>query len=177
MGPIGHAVVSSAVGGGVWAGTGSIEAGAATVGVGVMMDVDHLFDYYQRFAKGKDGKIYVLFHGWEYSLLGLLILAFFYHPPVFIAAVMAHLAHVATDQWHNGFSKLGYSITFRAVKRFNATSIAPNRTRASHRHQHRGFISAEHLIELVVKRIFQRRLGEKASEFPTDSPAVRPLDD
>ena len=84
MGPIGHTVVSSSVGFGVLAGTGSIEAAATTLAVGVLMDVDHLYDYYQRFARGKHGRIYVLFHGWEYSLVGLVIMSFFFHSPMFI---------------------------------------------------------------------------------------------
>ena len=32
MGPVGHASVSTVVGGGVWAATGSLEAGALTLG-------------------------------------------------------------------------------------------------------------------------------------------------
>ena len=162
MGPIGHAVVSSAVGGGVWAATGSIAAAAVAVGVGVLMDVDHLYDYYQRYGKGKNAKIYVLFHGWEYSLLGLGILAFSFHQPIFVAAVLAHLAHVATDHWRNGLATFGYSITFRAIKRFNVVSVAPNWDRSSHSHKHPGRISVEHLIESWCKSIFQRWFKDKA---------------
>ena len=177
MGPFGHVVISSAVGGGVWAATGSNTAAAVAVGVGALMDVDHLYDYYQRYGKGKYEKIYVLFHGWEYSLLGLGLLAFFFHPPVFVAAVLAHLAHVATDHWRNGLARFGYSITFRAINGFKVASIAPNWDGSSHSHKHPGRISAEQLIESWCKRIIQRWFRDKAKEMPADEPAVHPMDD
>ena len=177
MGPIGHTVISSAVGGGVWLATGSVAAAAVAVGVGVLMDVDHLHDYYQRFAKGKHDKIYVLFHGWEYSLAGLVVLAIFFQPPIFIAAVLAHLAHVITDQWHNGFSRFGYSITFRAIKGFNSASIAPDRHRLSRRDTQSGRYSAERLIESACRRVFQRWFRSQTNETPSEEPAAPNIDD
>jgi len=177
VGPIGHTVISSAVGGGVWVATGSIAAAAVAVGVGVLMDVDHLLDYYQRFAKGKHDKIYVLFHGWEYSLAGLGVLALFFQPPIFIAAVLAHLAHVITDQWHNGFSRFGYSITFRAIKGFNVAAIAPDRNRLARGRKHSGRYSAERLIESACRRVFQRWSKIQTNEKPSDEPAAPKIDD
>jgi hypothetical protein len=125
MGPIGHTVVSSAVGGGVWAATGSLEAGALTLGIGVLMDVDHLYDYYQMYIRKRPGKFYVLFHAWEYSLIGIALLASVFFHPLFLAAVAAHLSHVITDQLHNHVAPLGYSIIYRIIKRFDAASLAP----------------------------------------------------
>ena len=176
MGPTGHAVVSSAVGGGVWVATGSIAAAAVAVGVGILMDVDHLYDYYQRFGKGKHDKIYVLFHGWEYSLVGLGVLAFFFHPPVFIAVVLAHLAHVATDHWHNGMARLGYSITFRVIKRFDAVSIAPTWNSASDKHKPLGRFSAQRLIESWAQSVFERWFRDKAKEITEDEPTAHRVD-
>ena len=45
MGPLGLTVVSSAVAGGVWAATGSPAAEGITLGVVVLIDVDHLYEY------------------------------------------------------------------------------------------------------------------------------------
>ena len=123
MGPVGHVLVSSAVGGGVWAATGSPVAAGVTVAVGVLMDADHLFDYFQRYARGKCGKLYVPLHAWEYSLVGLVLIAVGLNHPIFLGAVLAHLTHVGSDHWHNDLGRFGYSITFRAIKGFNFNAI------------------------------------------------------
>ena len=126
MGPVGHATVSTIVGSGVWAGTGSLEAGALTLGVGVLMDADHLFDYYQWYVKRRQDKFYVLLHAWEYSLVGLALLVSLFYHPLFLATVAAHLSHMATDQLHNRVAPWGYFITYRIIKRFDAATLAPN---------------------------------------------------
>ena len=125
MGPLGHTAISTVIGASVWAGTGSPLAGAVAVGMGVAVDIDHLVDYYQWWIRRKPNQILVLFHGWEYSIIGLLLLVFSYYHPIFLAAVAAHLGHVATDHFHNRLSPLGYFITYRAWVRFDAKKIAP----------------------------------------------------
>ena len=139
MGPIGHVVVSNAVGGGVWAATGSPAAAVVTVAASVLMDVDHVYDYYQRYARRKYGKIYVPLHAWEYSLVGLGLIALGLSHPIFLGAVLAHLTHVGSDQWHNGLNRFGYSITYRAIKGFNSDWIIAHRelTRTGHKHSKR----------------------------------------
>jgi hypothetical protein len=94
--------------------------------VGVLTDVDHLFDFYQCYVRRKRSKIYLLFHAWEYSILLLLLVGIFYYHPVPLAAAVAHLGHVATDHFHNGISPWGYSITYRAFVRFETACVTPN---------------------------------------------------
>jgi hypothetical protein len=125
MGPVGHAVISGVIGGGVWLATGSTPAAATAVGFGVLMDVDHVYDYYQWYIKGRRGKIYLLFHAWEYSLVGLVVLAVGFYHPLLLGAMLAHLAHVATDHLSNHLCRSGYSIIYRSVIRFDATIISP----------------------------------------------------
>lgn len=125
MGPLGHTVVSAVVGGGVWAATGSWSAGGLTVAVGVLMDADHLYDYYQWYIKKRPDKLYVLLHAWEYSIAGLALLAAEFYHPLFLAVVAAHLSHVITDHFYNRVAPLGYSIIYRIVKKFDASVIAP----------------------------------------------------
>lgn len=125
MGPLGHTAVSSAVGVGVGMATGSPEAGALTLGFGVLMDVDHLYDIYRWYVKGQSNRAYILFHAWEYSVAGLVVLAAVYFHPLLLAAVAAHFAHVATDHFHNGLSRFAYFITYRVVKGFDRADIAP----------------------------------------------------
>lgn len=125
MGPLGHTVISSAVGVGVGAATGSPEAGAIALGAGVLMDADHLFDFYQWYIKGRSSRIYVLFHAWEYSAIGLVTLAAIFFHPFLLGVVFAHLVHVATDHLHNRLSPFAYFICYRIIKRFDSAQIAP----------------------------------------------------
>jgi len=130
IGPVGHTLVSSAVGGGVWLATGSPAAAVVTVGVGVMMDIDHLYDYYHWLIKRKPRRIYVLLHAWEYSFLGLVALALLGRDPLLMAVVLGHLAHVASDHLYNGMPRFSYFISYRIAKGF----VIPPRHRHGHGH-------------------------------------------
>ena len=63
MGPIGHTVAASAAGGAVYLATSCSAAGAATLGVGVLLDPDHLYDHHQWHMKGKKCSISGSTHG------------------------------------------------------------------------------------------------------------------
>ena len=154
MGPIGHAVISSAVAGGTWAITGSPAAAGVALGVGVLMDVDHLYDYYQRYVKGKKDRVYVLFHAWEYSMIMSFISLVFYHP-FLLAVILGHLAHVTTDHVWNRLTPFAYSITYRAIKGFDSRHIAP------HHHVMDSYRSLPHLLPLGhrVEPWFQRKIA------------------
>ena len=89
------------------------------------MDLDHLYDFYQWYIRGRSKRVYVLFHAWEYSVAGLVALASVFFHPFFLAAVLAHLAHLAADQVHNRLPPFAYSIVYRLVKRFDTAFIAP----------------------------------------------------
>ena len=126
MGPVGHSVISAGIAGGVWGVTGSTAAGSAAFGVGVLNDVDHLFDYFQWYVRRKKGKVYLLFHAWEYSIIGLLLLGLVYYHPVLLAAALAHLGHITADHVHNRLSPWGYFITYRIWVRFDTDRVTPN---------------------------------------------------
>jgi len=80
MGPVGHTAISTVLGASVWGVTGSPLAGGVAAGVGVLVDVDHLVNLYQSWIKRKTHLVIVPFHGWEYSIAGLLVLCCaFYH--------------------------------------------------------------------------------------------------
>ena len=169
MGPVGHGVISTGVGAGVWAATRSVEAASLTLLVGVFMDVDHLYDYYQWYIKGRPNKIYLWFHAWEYSIIGLALLPWFYHP-LLLAAVLAHLAHVITDHLHNHLSPLGYSLSYRIIKGFNAPAIAP---------RHNVNTTYRHLLQVLPwgQRLapwFQRRADQVNSPYDRTAKADPP---
>ena len=154
MGPIGHTVISSAVAGGTWAITGSPAAAGVALGVGVLMDVDHVYDYYQRYVKGKKDRVYVLFHAWEYPMIMSFIRLVFYHP-FLLAVILGHLAHVTTDHVWNRLTPFAYSITYRAIKGFDSRHIAP------HHHVMDSYRSLPRLLPLGhrVEPWFQRKIA------------------
>jgi len=125
MGPVGHTVISGALGVVVGAATGSPAAGATTLAVGVLMDVDHLFDFYQWYGRGKSKRIYLFFHAWEYSVIGLIVLTAAFFHPLLLAVVVAQLGHVATDHFHNRLPTWAYFISYRIARKFETVYIAP----------------------------------------------------
>ena len=89
------------------------------------MDADHLFYFYRWYVKGRPDKIYLLLHAWEYSLAGLVILAAVFYHPLFLATLTAHVAHVATDHFHNRLPVLTYFMTYRIKKGFSTAALTP----------------------------------------------------
>ena len=177
MGPLGHFIVSSAVGGGVWVATGSPAAAGVTVAVGVLMDADHVYDYYQRYARGKYGKLYVPLHAWEYSLVGLGLIALGLNHPIFLGAVLAHLAHVGSDQWYNGLKRLGYSITYRAIKGFNMESIVPHREMAHSGHMDSKRFAFDRRFSLWFRAEARGWFMRRANGKHRHEPSVNQADD
>ena len=97
MGPVGHTVASLGIGGSVWAATGSLMAVPAAAAAGVLVDADHILDYFNWYWRRDLRRVFLLLHGWEMGIVGLLVvLAGAYHP-VFLAAVLGYLGHVVGD--------------------------------------------------------------------------------
>ena len=125
MGSVGHTVISTAIGVSIWGATGSFAAGGAPDGV--FVDIDHSVDYYQEWVKRRPYLLLKLFHGWEYSVLGLLVLGFIYYHPLLLAAAVAHLGHMALDHFHHRPNPWAYFISYRAWLRFDARRIEPGK--------------------------------------------------
>lgn len=105
---------------------------------GIFVDLDHIIDYVffvgitnfsiieflqVRFFQ-QSGKIYIFFHGWEWSLI-LFVLAYFWkkYRPVILTISLAMLAHLLTDElslayYAHGHMIAGYSFIFRAAHGF-----------------------------------------------------------
>ena len=147
MGPVGHTIISTAVGVSVWGVTGSPLAGGVSAGVGVLVDVDHLVDLYQSWIKGKTQLVIVPFHGWEYSIAAFLVMCFVYYHPVFFAVIAGHLSHVTTDHFHNRLAPLGYFVVYRICVRFDSRKIAPRRKTTDFHHNLTAFFPFRGLWE------------------------------
>lgn len=91
----------------------------------MLIDIDHLFDFYRWYVRRKTGKIFLWFHAWEYSIAGLLLVGLVYYHPLLLAAMLAHLGHIAADHFHNRLHPWAYFITYRALVRFDRATITP----------------------------------------------------
>lgn len=104
---------------------------------GVLIDFDHFIDYYLAFRFGwnldyfsrgyqflQSGKIYVLFHGWEYVIL-LLLAAFFVRQQLVLKSLLLAVSigmffHLVFDvNVNDGMKIQSYSILYRMEKNFN----------------------------------------------------------
>ena len=162
MGPIGHTVVSTGIGGGIWIATDSGEAVALAVGVGVLMDLDHLYDYYQQYIRGHLNRTYLFLHAWEYSFAGLGILVMVLYHPLLLAIVLAHLAHVTNDHLFNRLHPLAYFITYRVLIGFDAASISPDHDPLTGHRKWLRHIPLGHLLEPWIQRRVHQILSATA---------------
>ena len=119
-------MVSVGIGASIWATTGSALALPAATATGVLIDADHVLDFYYLYVKKDRRRVFVLLHGWEYSLVLLALLLVVWYHPVLLAGVLGHLGHLLGDQARNQPAHpLAYSVAFRARSRFRRTGLFP----------------------------------------------------
>lgn len=140
-----HLVLSLAVGGSIFLISGKIWVFVAAVLVGIFVDVDHFLDYfiYKRsislqFREALSGvsfkksqKAYIIFHGYEYLLIFLIIaLIVGSRSPAYyflIAISLSLLLHYGFDVRHNRTKWQAYSIIYRAMRNFNISALGCTR--------------------------------------------------
>ena len=88
------------------------------IGTGVLVDADHSLDYFNWYARRDFRFLFLPLHGWELSLVLVAVTVVWYHP-LLVAAAFGHVAHLVADQLANRFHPMGYSITYRAIRRFD----------------------------------------------------------
>ncbi len=99
----------------MWAATGSPGAVAASVATGVLVDADHVIDFYNFYVRKDRSRLLLLGHGWEYTALGFAAYLSIWGHPWMLAAVLGHLGHLIADHlWNRPAHLLGYSIVYRA---------------------------------------------------------------
>ncbi len=104
--------------------------------VGVLLDLDHFFDYFihtgwntdiKRFFEFsyqlKYTRLYVLLHAYEYMIIVALCLVFSHYHPLIIAAGIGYAHHLILDHLFNRVKPLAYFITYRARNRFSMQSF------------------------------------------------------
>jgi hypothetical protein len=125
LGPVGHTVASVGLGTLVWATTGSTLAIPTAVAAGVLVDLDHLIDFFDSRDEGWNRHMFRPFHAWEYFLAALVLLPLFWPNPLFLAAVLGYLSHLVIDQFTNRVHALAYFIVFRASRGFRRRYLTP----------------------------------------------------
>lgn len=106
---------------------------------GVLIDLDHLIDYFLAFGFSfkpdyfingyqflKSDKIYVLFHGWEYVIIMVVIAVAVKNlklKSLVFALAFGAFFHLSTDVIINNTSVKFYSIIFRAKNGFETEKI------------------------------------------------------
>ena len=123
MKPPGHAVISLSIGGALWVVTKSPYSLVAAFITGVMIDIDHLVEYYNWFIREDDTRLYYFLH--SYELLAPAFLAGYMSgwDPIVLGVSFAFLGHLIADQLANPVTPLTYFITYRAMKGFRRREI------------------------------------------------------
>lgn len=125
MGPIGHTIASVGLGALVWTATGSTLAVPTAVAAGVLVDLDHLIDFFDSRDEDWNRHMFRPFHAWEFFLAALALLPLFWPNPLFLAGMLGYLSHLVIDQSTNRVHPLAYFIAFRASRGFRRRYLTP----------------------------------------------------
>ena len=118
MAPQGHAVISAGIGALVWYLTRSVAGAVTALAVGVFMDADHVLDYLWIW-RGRTDQLWVPLHSYELAVPMVIATWLSNWSPLLLAATLAHLGHLVTDQLSNSLSNpLVYFLTYRAWHKF-----------------------------------------------------------
>lgn len=117
-----HTVISAAIGTVGWWGTGEPAACVVAMATGVLPDLDHIVDYsYYRWRSTH--RLILPLHGYEYAFIGT-VAALLTGNEILWVATLSYLVHLLADQTENKTHKLGYSLLFRAWRRFRIEEIS-----------------------------------------------------
>ena len=123
MKPPGHAAISLAIGGVLWAVTKSPYSAVAALATGVLVDLDHLVEYYWWFVKEDHSRILYFLHSYELVVPALLAGYLSDWDPIVLGVSTAFIGHLITDQIANPVQPFTYFFTYRALKRFRRNDI------------------------------------------------------
>jgi hypothetical protein len=135
--PQGHVIASAGLGAIFWARSRDWRTMLISLVFGVLVDLDHFIDYWYsegrvcfdletfmrtRYFK-KRGRIFVLFHAWEYLPLLYFVWQAMKGRKWAVAATSAMATHVVADHFANDLRPLGYFLWWRIKHGFRASVI------------------------------------------------------
>ncbi len=107
----------------MWIMTRSASAVVAALIVGVFIDLDHVPDYYRWLIQGKTDRVTFFAHSYEFIVPALVVSYFSEWSPIAVAATIAFIVHVVSDQIFNPVAPLTYFLTYRIFKRFRREAL------------------------------------------------------
>jgi len=136
MKPAVHITVSAAAAVPLYYITGSKTVAATSFFWGFLIDTDHVIDYlreyglrfdlkgfFHSFYETRFRKLVLLFHAWEWVALLAVLIWCGNRSSVILGLLVGTVHHLLLDQFGNGPTNLGYSIIYRACRRFSTMEI------------------------------------------------------
>jgi len=123
MQPPGHLLVSIGVGVAIYGLTNSATASAAAAGLGVLIDLDHLFDYLLWASSRSRDKLYLWLHSYE---LLLPLFLWWIRPEgnaLALGLLLGAATHLLTDQLTNRVGPFTYFVVYRMAKGFRMSCL------------------------------------------------------
>jgi len=140
-----HIAASLAVGALVWAGTRSVLASVTAVTTGILVDLDHLYDYFRSFGWRPDlrhffrasydglyDRVYLPLHSWELIALTVAAAAIAGWPDWMTGLVAGWGHHLLLDQLFNMGAPGAYFFLFRRRHQFAYKRCFPQQWRKGH---------------------------------------------
>lgn len=118
-------MASLGIGSVAWAATGSPLALPIAVTTGVLVDLDHVIDFFDSKDQGRLCHMLRPFHAWEYLFLALVVLLLSSQHSLFLVAFLGYLSHLLLDQFANRVHPLAYFIVYRAAHGFRRRQLTP----------------------------------------------------
>jgi len=139
MSPIGHVAASSLISAVFAFFTRSVSGTAVCFLSGIFLDVDHILDYWiakkkvfftykqlENFCGGeKAGKLYLIFHSYEFLILLWLSIVFFKANIVWLGLAVGVTAHLLLDLTANPLRPWVYSLGYRFRHGFSKYYVFP----------------------------------------------------
>lgn len=123
----GHALVSAAAGGTLATATGEPALFGLTVAAGILPDADHLLDYFNWYVRLSPGRLFMLFHGWEYLIAVTLIYGLIYPNTWMLALAIGYGTQIVGDQIAHRPRWNTYFLLARLVAGFRWESMVDQR--------------------------------------------------
>ena len=137
MRPIHHISISAVTSIAVAYGTRSWPASLVCFLSGILIDLDHLLDFwlakkkiilsYQALwsfcGKEKDGRLYLIFHSYEIMAVGWLLYAYLQPSVIWLGLLVGMTVHLICDQIFNDFRAFSYFFIYRIKHRFKKEYI------------------------------------------------------
>lgn len=134
--PPGHIMASGVISLFVWAYFRSFGCAVVSFAAGVLIDIDHLLDYYANLgftlnAKKVYGaccemrldKLYLAFHSYELVMLLWIAIYAFSLSNIWRAAAIGMTQHLIFDQFTNPIKLPSYFLAYRIANRFRRESV------------------------------------------------------